>query len=120
MSFLSNLEWRRAVKHFGSPESSSIDIEPVIKAMTQAPSSFGLQPYKLIVVKNRETLSKLRPVCYDQPQVEGCQALVVVCARTNVGDRIEQFCDLTGTVESKAMMQGFVGSMQDPVAWAAR
>lgn len=43
-----------------------------------------------------------------------------MCARSNVGDRIDQFCDLTGTVESKAMMQGFVGSMPDPVAWSAR
>lgn len=124
MSFIANLEWRRAVKHFGSPDTRTgtdpVDIEPVLHAMTQAPSSFGLQPYKFVVVTSRALLSKLRPACYDQPQIEGCAALVVVCARTNVSERIDQFCDLTGTVESKPMMQGFVGSMPDPVAWAAR
>jgi nitroreductase len=67
MSFLANLEWRRAVKHFGSFNASTtsdasttrdeFDIEPVLNAMVQAPSSFGLQPYKLIVVTNRALLS---------------------------------------------------------------
>jgi nitroreductase/dihydropteridine reductase len=41
MSFLANLEWRRAVKHFGS-NHESVDIDPIVHAMTQAPSSFGL------------------------------------------------------------------------------
>ena len=43
-----------------------------------------------------------------------------MCARTNVAARIDQFCDATGTLESKVMMQSFVGAMPDPVAWAAR
>lgn len=46
MSFLANLEWRRAVKHFGSVDasidSSELNIEPVLNAMVHAPSSFGL------------------------------------------------------------------------------
>jgi hypothetical protein len=39
MSFLANLEWRRAVKHFGP---SPIDETPVLRAIVEAPSSFGL------------------------------------------------------------------------------
>jgi hypothetical protein len=42
-SFLNNLEWRRAVKHFGN---KPVDTAPIINAITNAPSSFGLQPYK--------------------------------------------------------------------------
>jgi nitroreductase len=107
MSFLSSLEWRRAVKHFSS-ETSPIDVKPIINAMVQAPSSFGLQPYKFVVVSNRDLLTKLRPACYDQPQIEGCQTLIVICARINVYDRIDQLCDATGIIESKSMMTGFV------------
>jgi hypothetical protein len=44
----------------------------------------------------------------------------VVCARTNIEERIEEFCDAAGIVESKAMMHSFVASMPDKVAWAAR
>jgi nitroreductase / dihydropteridine reductase len=119
MSFLANIEWRRAIKHFGSPDEPLV-IDPVIRAMTQAPSSFGLQPYKFIVVTNRELLSRLRPVCYDQPQIESCAALIIVCARTDIMARIDQYCDAAGLVESKPMMQGFVASLPDPTAWAAR
>jgi nitroreductase len=43
-----------------------------------------------------------------------------VCARADIEARIEAFCDMTGTLESKAMMQGFVAAMPDKVAWAAR
>ena len=56
-SFLDNLEWRRAVKHFGTGD---VDIECIIRAMTNAPSSFGLQPYKIVVVQNKELKEELQ------------------------------------------------------------
>lgn len=62
MSFLSSLEWRRAVKHFSN---GPVDIEPIVNAMVQAPSSFGLQPYSFEVITNADIKRSLRPVCYD-------------------------------------------------------
>lgn len=55
-SFLNNLEWRRAVKHF---EEGEVDIEPIVKAMVNAPSSFGIQPYKILAIQNKEIKEKL-------------------------------------------------------------
>ena len=80
-SFTSNLEWRRAVKHFGTGE---VDVSPIVEAMINAPSSFGLQPYKILAVSNKELKAKLSPVSYNQPQVTECQTLFVLCARTDV------------------------------------
>lgn len=40
-SFLANLEWRRAVKRF---DDGPVDTTQIIRAMINAPSSFGLQP----------------------------------------------------------------------------
>ena len=58
-SFLENLEWRRAVKHFGEGE---VDSSAVLRAMINAPSSFGLQPYKVVAVRNKD----IKTIVYDK------------------------------------------------------
>lgn len=116
-SFLENLEWRRAVKHFGPGE---VDIEPIVKAMVNAPSSFGLQPYKIYAVQNKEIKEKLLPVSYDQKQVTECHTLFVICARKDVEARAEEYLKVTGAESMRGMLMGFVGYIPDKTAWAAK
>jgi nitroreductase len=116
-SFLENLEWRRAVKHFGEGD---VDTSKVMKAMVNAPSSFGVQPYKIIAVTNKEIRDKLRPVCYNQSQITECHTLFVLCARTNVKERAEEFLQVTGAETMRDMLMGFVTYMEQPVEWAKR
>ena len=116
-SFIDNLEWRRAVKHFGSGE---IDIEPIVKAMVNAPSSFGLQPYKIIAVQNKETKEALKPVSYNQSQVTECHTLFVLCARKDVEVRAEEYLKTTGAEGMRDMLMGFIKYLPDKVAWASR
>lgn len=116
-SFLENLEWRRAVKHFGEGE---VDTSKIIKAMTNAPSSFGIQPYKIVAVSNKELREQLRPVCYNQSQITECQTLFVLCARNNVKERAEQYIKETGAEMMRDMLMGFVGYLPDPTEWAKR
>lgn len=118
-SFLDNLEWRRAVKHFGSGD---VDIEPIIRAMTNAPSSFGLQPYKILVVQNKQLKEKLQEVSYNQPQVIECHTLFIVCARKDVEARAEEYLKVTeGTTRGmRDMLMGFIGYLPDKLAWATR
>lgn len=116
-SFLENLEWRRAVKHFGEGE---VDTSKVVKAMINAPSSFGVQPYKVVSVTNKEVRESLRAVCYNQAQITECHTLFVLCARTNVRERAEQYIRETGAEMIRDMLMGFISSMSDPVEWAKR
>jgi nitroreductase/dihydropteridine reductase len=118
-SFTSSLEWRRAVKHFGTGE---IDTTPVLQAMINAPSSFGLQPYKIVAVSNKDIKEKLKPVSYNQPQVTECQTLFILCARTDVEKRAEEYLEATDGVKRgmKDMLMGFVGYLPDKTYWAAR
>lgn len=93
MSFLSNLEWRRAEKTF-SPSSSSEDndrVNKVMNAMIQAPSSFGVQPYHIVAVSSDDMKSKLIEASYGQKQVTECHTLFILCARTDVPTRVEQY-----------------------------
>ena len=116
-SFLENLEWRRAVKHFGEGE---VDTSKVIKAMVNAPSSFGVQPYKVLAVSNKDLRAQLREVCYNQAQITECHTLFVLCARKNVKERAEQYIQETGAEMMRDMLMGFLSYLPDPVEWAKR
>jgi nitroreductase/dihydropteridine reductase len=116
-SFLSNLEWRRAVKHFGN---KPVDTQPIIRAITNAPSSFGLQPYKVIAVRNTELKKQLRGVSYDQAQVTECDTLFVFCARNDLSERAEEYLQKTGAEMIREMLTGFISYIPDKAAWSAR
>jgi nitroreductase len=118
-SFTGNLEWRRAVKTFGE---GPVNTDIVVKAMVNAPSSFGLQPYKILAVKNKELKEQLQPACYGQPQITSCDTLFVLCAITNVEERAEEYLKATEGVTRglRDMLMGFISYLPDKKAWAAR
>jgi nitroreductase/dihydropteridine reductase len=116
-SFLNNLEWRRAVKHFGDKPVNTV---PIIKAITNAPSSFGLQPYKVIAIRNSELKAAIRPVAYDQAQVTECDTLFVFCARNDLTERAEEYLQKTGAEMIREMLTGFISYIPDKAAWSAR
>lgn len=116
-SFTSSLEWRRAVKHFGSGE---VDTAPIVEAMINAPSSFGLQPYTILAIKNKEIKETLKPLSYNQVQVTECQTLFILCARTDVKVRAEEYLKATGAEGVREMLMGFLSYLPDPTAWAAK
>ena len=115
-SFLENLEWRRAVKHFGGGE---VDTSAIIKAIINSPSSFGLQPYKIFLIKNKELQKKLRKVSYDQPQVTECDTLFVFCARNDLEKRVDEYVLATNAEEMRQMMMGFLSNV-DQIAWSQK
>lgn len=114
-SFLANLEWRRATKHFVEGE---VDTGPIESAMQNAPSSFGLQPYNIVKVTDPELKKQMRPFCYNQEQVENCHVVYVICALRDVEKRMEQFLEETKAVQLKEMIKGFLDSCPDKLAWA--
>jgi len=118
-SFLESLEWRRAVKHVGE---GPVNVQPVLTAMMNAPSSFGLQPYKIVVVENKELKEKLATASYNQPQVTECQTLFILCARKDVEARAEEYLKATADVTRgmRDMLMGFISYLPDKLAWSSR
>ena len=105
------------MKHFGGGE---VDSSSVLKAMVNAPTSFGLQPYTILVVKDKPLKEKLRAVSYGQAQVTECDTLYILCARTDVEARAEEYLQTTKSEAMRGMLMGFVKGMPDKLAWAAR
>jgi len=116
-SFLENLEWRRAEKHFGG---GSVDTTAVLHAIIQSPSSFGLQPYKIAVVKDKAIQEQLQAASFGQAQVSECDTLLVFCARSDIPTRVEEYLVATGNESMRDMLTGFVGRLADPLGWATR
>jgi nitroreductase len=92
-NILDALEWRYAVKKFDDNEKLSSDqINAVKTAFNLSASSYGLQPYKMIVVQNPELKEKLVPASFGQQQISQSAAILVFAVRTDFDmDYIDQF-----------------------------
>jgi len=82
---ISALQGRAAVKAFDPtrPVDEAV-LEALMEVARLSPSSFGLQPYRLVVVQNRDTLAALYEDGAKQPQVRDCSALLVLQARRHI------------------------------------
>ncbi len=72
---------RRSITFFD--KTKEIEDELLIKIVelaSLAPSSYNLQPWEVIIVKNKENKKKLREICFNQEKVEDASANIVVIA----------------------------------------
>ena len=79
---LDALQFRHACKRFDParklPEET---LREIMAAAHVSPSSFGLQPWKFLVIGDASLRERMRPLCWDQPQITDCSHLVVILAR---------------------------------------
>lgn len=79
------LDWRYATKKFDpSKKIEAAEWAVLEQALVKSPSSYGLQPWKFLVVENAELRAELRKVSWNQTQITDASHLVVLCARTNL------------------------------------
>ncbi len=84
MSLIKDLEWRYATKKFDP--SKKVDqklVDEIIKAAWLAPTSSGLQPFKVIEITNQELKDKIVPIAYNQQQVAEASHVLVFAAWDN-------------------------------------
>lgn len=80
MNIINSLEWRYATKKFNpSKKLSNQQINILKNAFNLTPTSFGLQPLKLIVIENKELQEKFIELSYFQRQVADASHLLVIC-----------------------------------------
>jgi nitroreductase len=84
---LETLSWRYATKKFDSAKKiSDSDWKVLSESLRLAPSSYGLQPWKFILVENKQVRRELTPLSWNQTQVEDCSHYVVFAARTAIDE----------------------------------
>lgn len=79
--FLKIMDFRHACKLFDERKKiSDEDMHYILEVGRKSPSSFGMEAWKFLVITNDELREKLKPFCWNQPQITTCSHLVVVLA----------------------------------------
>jgi nitroreductase len=125
---IESLKWRYACKKFDS--TRKLDGETWAKleeAMVLSASSFGLQPWKFVVVTDQAIKDQLPSQSWGQGQPAECSHLVVISRplelkEADVDHYLKRIAEVRGTtVESLSayagMMKGFVNGPADKANW---
>jgi nitroreductase len=95
MSLIEKLKWRYATKKMDSTKSVPKEkLDRILEAARFSASSFGLQPYELFVISNKDLREKIKAVANNQSQITDCSYLVVFAAwDTYTVDRVNHAFD---------------------------
>ena len=86
---IENRTWRYATKKFDANKKvSEQDLDTLLEATRLSASSYGLQPYHVIVVSDQKVKEQLKPVSWDQSQITDASHIIVFANATNFGEEL--------------------------------
>ncbi len=133
MKLVEDLKWRYAVKKFDAEQTVSEEkLHEILEAGNLAATSFGMQAYRFVVVKDKATIAKLAECSWGE-QLKGASHVIVLAACTNVDeDFITDYLNFSQKVrnvdaEKLEMYKGIIGGhlqrleeQNQKAEWAAR
>ena len=124
---LDALKWRYATKKFDAAKHIPEDTWQMLEhSLVLTPSSFGLQPWRFLIIENPEVRSALRGASWGQGQVTDASHLVVFTARTDlseaeVAEWVDHLADVQSTPrEVLAPLKSVINNFIHPMSPAAR
>ncbi len=97
---LDALHWRYATKQFNPAAKIAPELWATLEqTLVLAPSSYGLQPWKCVVVSSQSLKDQLPAAAWGQPQPRDCSHFVVFAAKQTVEDAfVAKFIQRTASV----------------------
>jgi nitroreductase / dihydropteridine reductase len=134
MNIIESLNWRYATKRMTGKKLPAQDLQTILDAIRLSASSYGLQPYNVMVVESEELRKQLQPLTYGQAQIIESSHVLVFCAwnsvdEAKVDEYLQAYSETTSMPIEKIlafgvkdrMMQAIVGMPQDEqYHWAAK
>ncbi len=129
---LETLNARYATKQFDASQTiSDEDQNVLLESLRLAPSSYGLQPWKFIVVQNPEFRTSLRAASWNQGQVEDASLFVVFTTLKKVDEAyVQKYIESTAQIRGMdpsvldgyrdMMIGGVVNNPRDHLAWTQK
>jgi nitroreductase/dihydropteridine reductase len=115
MSLIENLNWRHAVKAY-NPEKkvSQEDLNKILEAARLAPTSSGLQPFRVIVVEDQDLKNKMVEGALN-PEVmrDSSHVLVFAAWDSYSNEKIDKVYDYT--TDERDLPRGRFGSYTDKI-----
>lgn len=132
-NWIKQLNWRYATKKFDPAKRIPADLwKTMEQALILAPSSYGLQPWKFIVVNDATLRQQLRAASWNQPQITDASHLVVFASKRKLSeDDAEKLVQHTAKIRNepvtaydgyKKMIVGSINgnSADQQAVWASR
>nr|WP_288832622.1 NAD(P)H-dependent oxidoreductase [uncultured Flavobacterium sp.] len=86
--FIENQNWRYATKKFDATKKiSNEDLNILKEAIRLSSSSYGLQPYKVIIVESPELRAKIQPAAWGQSQIVEASHLIIFANETQLDEQ---------------------------------
>ncbi|MDQ7987861.1 nitroreductase family protein [Pseudomonas sp. G34] len=80
MALQDQLHWRYATKSYNGHKVEPENVDSILDAIRLAPSSSGLQPFKVLVISDGALKARLQPICANQQQIGQSSHLLVFAA----------------------------------------
>ncbi|EKD31196.1 MAG: nitroreductase [uncultured bacterium] len=120
MNIIEGLKWRYATKIFdASKKVSKENLDYLKEAISLIPSSYGLQPYKVLVIENPAIREKLRKAAWGQAQLTEASHIFLFCNFTAMEpDKIDEFLNRGAAINNydPATTKGYGDMMKGQMA----
>ena len=105
MEFKDVIATRRTQRDFDTSHMmSDDDLNTIIDAARATPTSFNIQNWRFVAIRDRGIKEKIKRAAWDQPQVAVNSVLIAVCADLNAwNDNTERYWDANGEDTAKTM-----------------
>ncbi|WP_461449892.1 NAD(P)H-dependent oxidoreductase [Mucilaginibacter sp.] len=133
MSLIEKLQKRAAIKNFDATKKlSKAQLDELISAVQLAPSSLGLQAYRILVVEDAEIREKLREASHGQAQLtQSSQVFVFAIEKELDKDYGNKYLDLIAKTRGigrehlagfEQMVQGTISSLteEQKINWSTK
>jgi len=131
MTLIDKLNWRYATKRMNGTKVPQEKIDRILEAIRLSPTSFGLQPFKVIVVEDPALRERIYNEACQQPQIKEASHILVFAASKNVSAaQVNDYMELIATTRDipvetlsgfRAAFDGIVaGSADQNFVWTAR
>ena len=131
MTLIEKLNWRYATKRMNGTKVPQEKIDRILEAIRLSPTSFGLQPFKVIVVEDAALRERIYNEACQQPQIKEASHILIFAANKNVSaGLVDDYMQLIAATREipveglsgfRAAFDGIVsGTAEQNFVWTAR
>ena len=121
MDTLEAIYSRRAVKHYDPDHvMPEVDLRKLLEAAMQSPTSFNIQHWRFVVVRDKEQRKQIRAAGNDQAQITDASVLVVMTADVLAWKKDPQRYWRDAPPEVAKMLVDWMGPFHEGRDWLQR
>ena len=121
MSLVKDLNWRYATKNMNGETVSEAQLNTILEATNLAATSYGLQPFTVVVVENDTIKAQLQAAAYGQTQVGSSSHILVFAVPLSItAADIQAFINNVATTRSIPVnfLDGYKGMILNTIGAA--